>query len=271
MSAVENPLSTTVPEEIPLKHAPLISVLAQLRFPVQPGFDQRETVAPFFEALSGVYPVVREEAIRGIAFQPLQLADPSKPIEPKAWTIWRLFDVENSWRLSLSRDFLALETSAYMNHADFIRRLKFILDAVPATLRPPVIDRFGLRYVDRIRIPALSRITALIRSELLGVLGTPAAESVFQALSESIFELAPDRLVARWGQLPPNTSYDPGTIIPLQEPSWILDLDMFRENTRAFNPINIADEASTYAQRIYTFFRWAVKPEFLTYFNENEK
>jgi uncharacterized protein (TIGR04255 family) len=271
MSAVENPLSTTVPEEIHLKHAPLISVLAQLRFPVQPGVDQRETVAPFFDALREAYPVVREEAIRGVAFQPLQLSDPSKAIETKAWTIWRLFDVDNSWRLSLSRDFLALETSAYLSHGDFIQRLKFILEAVPAALRPPVIDRFGLRYVDRIRIPALSQITKLIRSELLGVLGTPAAQNVLQAFSESIFELAPDRLVARWGQLPPNASYDPGTITPLTEPSWILDLDMFRENTRPFNLNNIVDEASDYAKRIYTFFRWAVKPDFLTYYNEHEK
>jgi uncharacterized protein (TIGR04255 family) len=272
MTAVENPLSMTVPAEIHLKHAPLVSVLAQLRFPAQPGFDQRETVAPFLEALRDAYPVVREETVRGIVFQPFQLVDPAKAVEPKGWTIWRLFDVGGGWRVSLARDFLALETSTgYLSHSDFIARLKRILEAFPATLRPPVIDRFGLRYVDRIKGPALLRIAELVRKELLGVLSTVDAASVSQAFSESVFDLSPDRLFARWGRLPPNASYDPGTLVPIAEPSWILDLDMSRENTRPFDIGNLVRDARVYADRIYTFFRWAITPDFLTYFNEDNK
>jgi uncharacterized protein (TIGR04255 family) len=271
MSVVDDPLSDVVPEEVHLKYAPLISVLAQLRFPAQPQFDQREAVAAFFEALRGTYPVVREEQIRGIAFQGIQLSDPAKAVEAKAWTIWRLSDVTNSWRLSLSRDFLTLETSAYLSHGDFIQRWGVILEAFHGALNPAVVDRFGLRYVDRIRSPALSQLPKLIRSEMLGVLGISAASKLLQSYSESIFELAPDRLVARWGQLGANVSYDPGTITPIPEPSWILDLDMFREMTRPFDPRAIADEANTYAQKIYTFFRWVVTRDFLVYFNEHEK
>lgn len=272
MVAVESPLSRTVPGEIHLKHAPLISVLAQLRFPAQPGFDQRETLAPFLEALHDRYPVVREETVRGIVFQPFHSVDTAKPIEPKAWAIWRLSDVENSWRVSLARDFLALETStAYISHGDFIGRLQSILEAFPVSLRPPVIDRFGLRYVDRLKGPALLRITELVRSELLGVLSTIDAASVTQAFSESVFDVAPDRLFARWGRLPPNASYDPGTLVPIAEPSWVLDLDMSRETTRPFNIESLVNDARIYADRIYTFFRWAIKPEFIKHFNEESQ
>ena len=271
MTAIDDPLSTIVPPEIHLKHAPLISVLAQLRFPAQPGFDQRETVAPFLEALRPAYPVVREEAVRGIVFQPFQSADPARAVEPKGWTIWRLFDVGGGWRVSMARDFLTLDTSAYLSHDDFIGRLQQILKAFPETLRPPVIDRFGLRYVDRIVAPALSRITELVRGELLGVLGTPASQRILQSFSESIFELAPNRLIARWGRLPPNASYDPGTLSPIAEPSWILDLDMSQERTRPFNIDDVVNDARAYTQTIDTFFRWAVTPEFLTYFNAHEK
>jgi len=271
MSVVDDPLSDVVPEEVHLKYAPLISVLAQLRFPAQPHFDQRDAVAAFFASLQEPYPVVREEQVRGISFQPIQLGDSSKAVEPKNWTIWRLSDVTNSWRLSLSRDFLALESSAYHSHGDFIQRWGVILDAFYSTLKLPVVDRFGLRYVDRIKHPALSQLTKLIRSEMLGVLGISAASKLLQSYSESAFDLAPDRLVVRWGQLAPNVSYDPGTITPLAEPSWILDLDMFREMTRVFSPHEIADEAKAYAKKIYTFFRWVVTPEFLVYFNEHEK
>jgi len=271
MASADDPFSTVVPPEVPLRHAPLISVLAQLRFPAQPGFDQRETVAPFLEALRPSYPVVREEAVRGIVFQPFQSADPAKAVEPKAWTLWRLFDIGGNWRVSMARDFLSLDTSAYISHDDFIDRLKSILEALPETLLPPVIDRFGLRYVDQIVDPALSRITELVRGELVGVLGTLASQRVLQSFSESIFDLAPDRLVARWGQLPPNSSYDPGTVKPLTKPSWILDLDMSQERTRPFNVGDLVNDARAYTRVIYTFFRWAVKPEFLMYFNAHEK
>jgi len=163
-----------------------------------------------------------------------------------------------------------LETStAYISHEDFIGRLQPILEACPSSLRPPVIDRFGLRYVDRLTGPALHRITELVRAELLGVLSTVDAERVTQSFSESVFDVAPDRLFARWGRLPPSASYDPGTLVPIAAPSWVLDLDMSREITRPFNIENLVSDARVYADRIYTFFRWAIKPEFLRYFNED--
>jgi uncharacterized protein (TIGR04255 family) len=246
-------------------------VLAQLRFPAQPQFDHRATVAAFFERVAHVYPVVREERVLGITFQPVPLGEPSKAVEPKAWTLWRLSDVSNAWRLSLSRDFLTLDTSAYVSHGDFVERWGMILEAFHAALKIPVVDRFGLRYVDRLRQPALSHLKTLIRSEMLGVLGVFAGDKLLQSYSESIFDLPAGRLVARWGQLPANVTYDPGTISQVAESSWVLDLDMFREATRSFEPREITEEANTYAQSIYAFFRWAVRPEFLLYFNEHEK
>jgi uncharacterized protein (TIGR04255 family) len=271
MTNVASPLAATVPEEILLKHAPLVSVLAQLRFPAQPGFDQRSTVEPFLSALHDTYPVVREESVRGIVLQPFQLGEPGKAVEQKAWTIWRLFDVQGNWRISLARDFLALETSSsYVSHDDFIGRLQSMLKAFPAALRPPVIDRFGLRYIDRIKGPALLRIAELVRSELLGVLSTEDASCVSQTFSETVFDVPPNRLFARWGRLPPNVSYDPGTLAPVPEPSWILDVDMSRETTRPFDPEVLLSDTRTYVDRIYTFFRWAIKPAFLKYFNDNQ-
>ena len=95
--------------------------------------------------------------------------------------------------------------------------------------------------------------------------------SRLQTISDCVFDLTPDRLIARWGKLPPNASYDPGTINQIPEPSWILDLDMVREQTRPFDIGHLIEDAQAYANRIYTFFRWAVKPEFLAFFNEGSK
>jgi len=56
---------------------------------------------------------------------------------------------------------------------------------------------------------------------------------------------------------------DPAAIEPLAEVSWILDLDMFRPESRAFAPDDVVADARAYAERIYAFFRWAVTEDFL--------
>jgi uncharacterized protein (TIGR04255 family) len=263
----DNPLAEEMPAEVPIAHPPLVRVLAQLRFPVQPEFDQRDAITPILDALADKFPVVREEPMQGLLFK----MDPAVSNETRSWTIWRLSDVAMQWRISLARDFLALETTAYQNHADFIQRFQDVLSAFPKRLRPAVTDRFGLRYVDRLTEPAMLHINELIRPELLGVLASPASARTRQSFAESICDVAPHTLIARYGKLPPNASYDPGTLVPIAEPSWILDLDMYREHTRAFDIDQLAVDAKLYAARIYTFFRWAVTDKFLTYFNEHEK
>jgi hypothetical protein len=40
-------------------------------------------------------------------------------------------------------------------------------------------------------------------------------------------------------------------------------LDMFRAETRTFDPSEVVADARSYAERIYTFFRWAVTDDFL--------
>jgi uncharacterized protein (TIGR04255 family) len=264
---IDNPLAEEMPAEVPIAHPPLVRVLAQLRFPVQPEFEQRDAIAPIFEALSTRFPVVREEPIQGLLFK----MDPAVSSETKSWTIWRLSDVAGQWRISLARDFLALETTAYQNHADFIQCFQDVLSAFPKNSRPAVTDRFGLRYVDRLTKPALLHIDELIRPELLGVLASPASARTRQSFAESICDVTPHTLIARYGSLPPNASYDPGTLVPIAEPSWILDLDMYREHTRAFDIDQLSEDAKLYAAQIYTFFRWAVTDKFLAYFNEHEK
>ena len=61
MSAIDNPLEAPTPEEVPLNDAPLVRVIAQLRFPEILSVEQREFVAPFQEATRSRYPVLRQE------------------------------------------------------------------------------------------------------------------------------------------------------------------------------------------------------------------
>jgi uncharacterized protein (TIGR04255 family) len=70
-------------------------------------------------------------------------------------------------------------------------------------------------------------------------------------------------MLARWGQLPPNGTVDPAAIEPIPERSWILDLDMFSTKPSRFNEDVVVARATSFAERLYTFFRWFVNDEFL--------
>jgi uncharacterized protein (TIGR04255 family) len=75
-------------------------------------------------------------------------------------------------------------------------------------------------------------------------------------------------LHARTGFIPKGATVDPSVLMPLDERSWVLDLDLFRQAPPMipFQPGVIADAASAFALRIYTVFRWLVNPEFLRTF-----
>ncbi len=52
MTAIDDPLVAAPPAEVPLDDAPLVRVIAQIRFPEILAVEQRDAVAPFQAALS---------------------------------------------------------------------------------------------------------------------------------------------------------------------------------------------------------------------------
>ena len=107
MTTPESPLRMAPPMEVPLSNAPLVWVIAQVRFPLVVAIEQRDFVAPFQEAIRGQYPILRQDHMHGVLVSPAGLT----PQAPQ--TVWRFSDETNSWRISLAPEFLALETVAY--------------------------------------------------------------------------------------------------------------------------------------------------------------
>lgn len=248
-----NPLIEQPPSEVPLKNAPLIRVLAQVRFPPILKIEDSISVAPFQEAIREKYPILQSD-------QGIVSSEPQK--------IWRFADVGGNWRVSLTRDFVALETDTYLSRSDFLERWENVLEAVDEHINPKIVERFGLRYIDRLVELDTKYITRFVRPEVAGILSAEFGEYVHQAISEYIFSLpeGQGQLLARWGLLPPNTTIDPTAVEPIAQPSWILDLDTSFWNKREFSVKLIMSEAQRFAERIYTFFRWAVTDEFLRHF-----
>ncbi len=257
MSAPLDPLVAPLPAEVPLKDAPLIRVIAQLKFPEILSVEQREFVAPFQEAIRSTYPVLRQEQTQSI------LLGPGGVAQGRSQVAWRFGDAEGHWRVSLTPDFLALETTKYASRSDFFDRLKAVALALDEHIEPAQLDRLGVRYIDRITGVDVDDIKKLVRPEVRGIVGTIAADHAAHALSESLFEIEDARLLARWGCLPAGATVDPAAIEPATEKSWILDLDMFSVAPAPFVVDRVFERARQYAERIYTVFRWSVTDEFL--------
>jgi uncharacterized protein (TIGR04255 family) len=258
MPGFDDPLVQSPPSEVPLANAPLIRVIAQLRFPLVIAIEQRDFIAPFQEAIRKAYPILRQEQTQQLVFGP-QMAAPAA----QQSTAWRFGSENGEWRVSLTPDFLALETTKYKSRTDFLERLSVVTRALAEHIQPKLVDRLGIRYIDRLEADALGRMVDLIRPELRGIVGTPLSKYILHTINETVLEHEEAQMIVRWGQLPPNVTVDPGAIEPLSQPSWILDLDMFNKKPFPFSNERVLAEATRYAERLYAFFRWAVTPEFL--------
>ncbi|MEI1376587.1 TIGR04255 family protein [Nostoc sp. UHCC 0926] len=256
-----NPLTAPPPEEVPLKDAPLVRVIAQVRFAPILSIEKKDFVGSFQEAIREKYPILQPEQTQSFAISPQGLV----PIAPQV--TWRFVDTTNSWnwRVSLAPNFVALETTSYLSRSDFLKRLENILIALNESFHPTSIERSGLRYIDRVVGQNFKDISSLVKPEIAGMMAADFRESIYQTINESLF-IIPDegkQLVARWGAIPAGVTFDPESIEAVAEPSWILDLDMSISNNREFRIEELMSEAQHFAERIYTFFRWAVKDDFL--------
>lgn len=257
-----NPFTDPLPSEVPLPRAPLVRVLCQLRFPAVLSVESQEFVAPFQEELRSKYPVLRQERTEGM------MLGPAGFIPAKAETAWRFQDLEGDWRVSLSSSFIALDTGKYTSRDQFIERLSEVVGAAERHIKPAVIDRIGLRYVDRLDGEAMTQLARLIRPEVLGVVNGDVGSHLLHSMTESVFESQLGALLARWGRLPADSTHDANVMAAVGSPSWVLDLDMFSRpgEALAFTSGEVLPKVRAYAERIHSFFRWCVKDEFLEYY-----
>lgn len=255
--------------EVPLDAAPIVAVIAQLRFPQVASIATPAFVGPFQEELRPTYPVMRHEKEVRVTLTPNGVTQ-----APESDIVWRFVDLEESWRVSLAPSFLSLEaTGEYTSRTEFIARLRSVVQALENHIKPSVYDRLGVRYVDRVEIDEdLPVLSELIRPEVLGVstceLG--GGSTLARSIVDSEFRLNDSALRARWGTLPASTGIDPFHGAPSSKPIWLLDLDMYTaEGVRPFAVGDVVSLAENYAAQIYRVFRWAVSEEFLKHFGGN--
>jgi len=258
----DNPLADSIAKEVPLQNAPLVRVVAQVKFSEVLGVENPELVAKFQDAISRTYGALSREI--GVGFMPpfpgMQQQHPM--------THWRFSDHPTAWqwRVTLTTQFVTLEAVKYTSRNDFFERFEALLEAVEQHIKPAMRIRLGVRYINRITGQELKDTSLLVRSEIAGVVGTSMASMVNLSITETLFDMDGQKMMARWGMLPPNATVDPGAMEPIGERCFLLDLDVFDETASSFDTHKIAQTAKNFAARSYTFFRWAVTDEFLRRF-----
>lgn len=256
------PFSEAELEEIPLERTPLERVYAQVRFPLLARVAKMDAVADFQSALDGTFPHLEAEREVGIALT----AEGAKPLAQEN-LVWRLLDTDRRWRLSLAPTFLALDTGDYVSRTEFIDLIGRVLGALGSSLEPSGRGRVGVRYVNRLAMPGLhEQIHGLVRREVLGI---ASAEQVRESgtlklgLNETLFQLGENQLRVRAAALPERTGVSALQLDPIDEMSWVLDLDMFRDDEDEFDPDGIREICLGFSKQIYRFFRWSVTNDFL--------
>ncbi|MDK1494074.1 TIGR04255 family protein [Sinorhizobium sp. 7-81] len=251
---VVDPLFSEELPEIPLANAPLARVLAQVRFPEIQSVQDKSFVAPFQERIRKLYPRTMTDTLNGFLVGSPHLVSTN---------IWRYLDADG-WRVSLSDSFMSLETTKYTSRKDFTSRFLFLLQQLAETVGPTHTNRIGIRYVDQVLLDESESMSGMLRKEMIGV------KDIFGKTHHMISELEgaskEGGVLVRWGHMPAMASHDPDIMIPIDKPSWFLDVDSYKiheSETVAFNPEEVADLTYSLATRAYTIFRWSVTDQFL--------
>jgi uncharacterized protein (TIGR04255 family) len=266
-----NPRSAFALEPIPelhLRRAPLAKVLTQVQFSRTPALVSDEAEARLAEALQR-YPVRRQGLATGIAFT---ISGGGAALTQPAPSLMRLFsEATGAWQVTITETSVALETSSYDSRDDFCDRAQEILTAIASVAAPPVVDRVGLRYIDRLTGDQLVELSRYVVPQLRVLHGSVSQGLPLEySVSDTLIRIADDeRLQARSGLLPPNGGFDPA-LPPLNEPSWVLDLDVFTVlGGFPFDPAALGDRLRRYADYAYAFFRFATTDTFQAEFSRD--
>ena len=141
--STNSPFDGEIPPTISLRDTPLTSALVQIRFPEILSITKAEYVADFQERIRADYPLIKRE----LHFDLQQMYNRATQ---NGLPNWRFFDTKTQWRVSLTTDFIALDTRAYTSRQDFIKRIGSIAHALTETINPRIMNRIGVRYIDRI-------------------------------------------------------------------------------------------------------------------------
>lgn len=269
------PFSGAQVNEVQLSNAPLVKVLTQLRFPGALGKLAGDSLdATLGEVFSDAgYPLLERGQQATVELTP------DGPRVRAGDRVLTFSSANRQWRVSLTSEFVTLETSQYKHRDDFLVRLLAVVDTLQKVMTIPGVGRIGYRYINRVEDITAKDSSKLLREQFHGGTAVPEGQArLMTSISEVLFSFDDDKvhgqvprdgLVARWGMLQAGQVVDP-SIEPVDKASWTLDIDAFRQANAAFDREAIEEEVRRVSERAYRFFRWVVTDDFMTRFGGGE-
>jgi uncharacterized protein (TIGR04255 family) len=255
---------TPIPE-VPLASPPLAKVIMQVRYSLTAGLISDAAELALAEAL-GRYPV--RHRLQAPVLAGLVINGQPMPVSPRQETVLQFANTTGDWRVAMSESSVSLETESYESRDDFISRALELFKAIASIQLPPVVDRVGLRYIDRLTGDDLSRIPEYVVPQLRAMAGSVDPNlRIEHSVTDSLIHIGQDaQLQARTGLLPAGGTFDP-TLRPLAEPSWVLDIDVATNKAGfAFESAELSSRLSSYADAAYAFFRYTMTDAFQNHY-----
>ncbi len=259
MPKLPPPLSGPPPEEVHLKNAPLAQVICQVRFAPVLALGQPSGIVGFQESVRADYPLLEQDGQQHIA------VSQNGTLSVRDEVIWRFCDLAREWRVSLATDFVALETKTYKTRRDFRNRLSTILLAIEKNVALREASRIGVRYVNQLAGESADNAATLFAPGALGVYRRSYGPFTEHLVTEIGLRCEEGRVRARTAYIPAGTTMDQ-SVDPIDEDSWVLDLDVFTDEAVSFSANAISNIAGSLAERAYAVFREMVSDEFLSRF-----
>jgi len=237
---------------------PLAEVICQLRFPPVLRIDS-ELPFGFQERIRSRYPHYAEKPQIPFRIPPNA---PSEMVEfiqsivqQRAAASHEFGSPDKNWTVTLTRDFLALKTTAYRRWEEFRERAEALVTALREEYKPAFFTRIGLRYVDVIQRSELDLAdvhwSELLIPHIAGEFASPdIANEIEQTARQTLvrFDEHGARVMIRHGL---------GTAEPKSEHCFLIDADHFVEaQQETANAISILDRFNKGAGRL---FRWCIK------------
>lgn len=265
-----DPLFGDTTDSIPLKNAPLIGVLFQVKFPRIARITEESYIANFQDSIRTEYPHFRSETRHGVEIEIIE-----DRIQPQKRTdiCWRFLNVESTNRITLSANAITFETKNYTNRDESLNKFTNVLENFIQTINPIITEQLGVRYINQLHGDAtLSQLESLIRTELLNTIMLNKEENIEFLKTDFTGKTAEGKIIAQYGFMPPNITYDIDLITPIEQISWILDIDSLCPNmNQEFKTELVVTNLDNLAARAYTFFRWCISEEFLTHFGAQKR
>lgn len=232
---------------------PLIEVICQLRFPPILRIDS-DIPAAYQDSIRDQFPIFRENqpGVPDLPKEAVKLLG-SDFIARIGSVVYDFFSVDEVWKVSLNREFIALTTYKYKRWEEFRSYLKKAVESVVNIYKPTFYTRIGLRYRDAINRSALGlpdvKWSVFLKPHIAGELSSPD-------IAENIMELKHDVVIRLEGDMVVHVQHGLAINKESNESLYIIDSDFYtNQKTEIDHAFQTLDHFNKQSARL---FRWCI-------------